>query len=126
MLNSNLYEPLPHVCMLAAAAALILQPTPLSLPAGLLLFFAGARIYILRSDNRRTDPARKRRKGRLPKFLYEFMPFLCLAFGVLLLGFGNKSWYLLPSVGLMAWGLFVLASRANYRHHQIPLPRGNR
>ncbi|MCH4293294.1 hypothetical protein MJ923_03105 [Shewanella sp. 3B26] len=122
MLSRALYEPLPHACMLAAAITLIWHQSPLSLAAGLLLFFMGARIYIMRSENRRTDPARKRKKGRLPKFVYELFPFACLALSVLLLGMSGNGWHIMPSLALMAYGLYVLASRANYRHHQIPTP----
>ncbi|WP_372869719.1 hypothetical protein [Shewanella sp.] len=121
MLSRALYEPLPHACMLAASATLIWHQSILSLSAGLLLFFMGARIYILRSANRRTDPARKRKNGRLPQFLYELFPFACLAFSMLLLSMNGTGWQIVPSLMLISYGLYVLASRTNYRKHQRPV-----
>ncbi|MBT1444528.1 hypothetical protein KJI95_08295 [Shewanella sp. JM162201] len=126
MLSRPFYESLPYLCMIAAATTLFWQRTPLTISAGLVLFFAGAKIYIMRSDNRRTDPSRKRKKGSWPKSLYELFPFLCLALSAMLLGMPDASWMILPSLAMMAYSLYVLASRANYRHHQIPSPRGNR
>ncbi|MCL2917520.1 hypothetical protein [Shewanella litorisediminis] len=120
MLKQPLYESLPYLCMLCATATLLWQQSTLSLAAGLLLFFVGARVYILRSDYRRTDPARKRKKGGLPKGLYELLPFACLALSVLLLAEPGNAWLIFPALILLVYGLYILASRSSYRHHQLP------
>ncbi|ABL99110.1 hypothetical protein SHAM105786_08250 [Shewanella amazonensis] len=120
MLKKPLYESLPYLCMLCATATLLWQQNTLALAAGLLLFFVGARVYILRSDNRRTDPARKRKKGGLPKGLYELLPFACLALSFVLLAQPGSAWLIFPALMLLAYGLYVLASRSSYRDHQLP------
>lgn len=127
MLPSWLYEPLPALYLLASAGLLLTQ-SPLLWLASTALFAAGAVIWMMRSNYRRTDlvvfPAKR---WFQPELLYECQPFLWLALGLLLLRLpGNTALLaLLPCL----WGGRCLWARRQHRHHarglRLHLRRGS-
>lgn len=116
MLPSWLYEQLPSVYLLLSAGLLLLAQSPLLWLAATMLFVAGALIWMMRSNYRRTDlvifPAKHWLQSEL---VYEAQPFLWLALGLLLLRLPDTTALiaLLPCL----WGCRCLWARRLHRHH---------
>ncbi|WP_348731354.1 hypothetical protein [Rheinheimera texasensis] len=111
MLPSQLYESLPYLYLVAGIACFALLAHPLGGWAGVLLFNAGAMVWIMRAERRRLN----QKSGgdglwHMPFWLYELQPFLYVCVGsILFLRFDNE--YLYPSAfifclcGLLIWRL---------------------
>jgi len=119
-----LYESLPVCYMLAAALVLMLLPNPFGLLAFGSLYCCGALIWCLRSFHRRTDPPARFlfyvKPWILPTPLYELLPFLVTALGLLLLsdlvGISPLKLLALP---LLAYGALRLTQRSHHRRHKL-------
>jgi hypothetical protein len=116
MLPSWLYEQLPNFYLLLSAGLLLFAHSPLLWLAASLLFVAGALVWMMRSNYRRTDlvifPASHCFQ---PEWYYEALPFLWLALGLLLLRLPDTPALLalLPCL----WGSRCLWARRRHRHH---------
>ena len=116
MLPPWLYEQLPSFYLLLSAGLLLLAQSPLLWLAATMLFVAGALIWMMRSNYRRTDlvifPAKH---WFQPELVYEAQPFLWLALGLLLLRLPDTTALLalLPCL----WGCRCLWARRLHRHH---------
>lgn len=122
MLPSWLYEQLPSVYLLLSAGLLLLAQSPLLWLAATMLFVAGALIWMMRSNYRRTDLVIFPAKHWLqPELIYEAQPFLWLALGLLLLRLPDTTALiaLLPCL----WGCRCLWARRLHRHHAQGLAR---
>ncbi len=97
MLPKPLYEALPYGYFIVGSALWLAHEGPLQLMAGMLLYFAGAQQWILRSHYRRGDRIRanlinrhhERARQQLqhpvyPRWLYETLPFAYIGSGYLL------------------------------------------
>lgn len=116
MLPSWLYEQLPSFYLLLSAGLLLLAQSPLLWLAATMLFVAGALIWMMRSNYRRTDLVIFPAKHWLqPELVYEAQPFLWLALGLLLLRLPDTTALLalLPCL----WGCRCLWARRLHRHH---------
>lgn len=110
MLPKPLYEALPYVYFLIGSALWISSSNPLEIVAGVLLYFAGAQQWVLRSNYRRRDRVQAnlvnshRRQddhqhGLYPRWLYEMLPFVYIGLGYQLANLmRNPQW-------LQQWGL---------------------
>lgn len=122
MLPTLLYEALPLVYLIGGAAMLSSNQDPLILVSALIFYCAGAVVWVMRSENRRTDhhayPAHK--LFFLPERLYEFIPFIHLLIGLWLLR--NNSQWLIVIFGslLIVWALFCELKRHQSRRHNRP------
>ncbi|MGY6036697.1 hypothetical protein [Aeromonas sp. AE23HZ002T15] len=120
MLPSWFYEPLPAFYLLASAGLLLLAQNPLLWLASAVLFMAGAFIWMMRSNYRRTDlvifPAKR---WFQPEWFYETQPFLWLALGLMLLRLPGTT----PLLALLPclWGCRCLWARRLHRHHALGL-----
>jgi len=117
MLPTLLYEALPLIYLSSGSVMLTIGQSTLTLAAAVLLFFAGAFIWIMRSENRRTDhrvgPAHK--FIFLPETLYEFKPFFYLFIGLLLL---RNEEFLIAGSLIIFWALVCEVRRSRHRQHQ--------
>lgn len=123
-LPAKLYEPLPYAYIAVGSAILLAINSWLAVICGLLVLFAGAVIWILRSDHRRSDikDARNKYGGVLPFWFYEMLPFNYSILALLLFT-GSDNVYLYPSAMIMlVVGIQLWVLRSSYRKHQRPLP----
>ncbi|HEY0921018.1 hypothetical protein [Rheinheimera pacifica] len=124
MLPAKLYETLPYAYIAAGSAILLGINSWLAVVSGLLIVFAGAVIWVLRSDNRRSDikGARNKYGGVLPFWFYEMLPFsYCIV--AMLLFTGSDNMYFYPSAMIMlVVGMQLWLLRSSYRKHQRPVP----
>jgi hypothetical protein len=91
MLPKPLYETLPYLYFLVGSALWIASNSPLQIIAGMLLYFAGAQQWVLRSNYRRPDRVSanlmehphhgEQQTGLYPRWLYEILPFLYIGLG---------------------------------------------
>lgn len=124
MLPEKLYEVLPYTYVGVGISIMLGFESMLAVLSGLLITIAGAVVWILRSDNRRTDikGASEKYGGVLPFWFYEMLPFSYVILALIVFVLSNNV-YLYPFamilmvVGIQVWGL-----RGSYRKHQRPAP----
>ncbi|MAA93856.1 MAG: hypothetical protein CML22_08915 [Rheinheimera sp.] len=109
VLPTKIYEPLPYSYMLAGCISMVVIPSLLGLLSGMLLFLAGALVWIVRSEHRREDDVfAERKNGPVPFWVYELLPFVCLlsAVAIFILPFSQfyyPSAFILLIVGIQLW-----------------------
>ena len=123
MLIKPVYELLPYTYIVIGGVSVLLLQQQYAIAAAILVYILGARIYNLRSENRRTDIKRKRREGFLPDWLYGYMPFLYILSAALLYRFYPKDSSAIFAICLMTFGTYLLLRRSTYRRHKIPVVR---
>lgn len=120
MLAKPLYEILPYVYMALGSSSFITLDINYAMITATVIFILGARIYIQRSQNRRTDPARRRKSGYFPEVIYNFLPFIYLFAALSIFKFMPKDLYPLLAICLLSYSLYILLRRALYRRHRLP------
>src|SRR5690606_1221822 len=102
MLPAKLYETIPYAYIAVGSAILLAINSWLAVVSGLLIVFAGARTWVLRSDNRRADNrgAKNKYGGVLPFWFYEMLPFNYRIVGLLPFT-GSDNVYFYPSAMIM-------------------------
>ena len=122
MLPTKLYEALPYVYIATGVAVLLSYSSWLALVCALLLTLAGAVVWILRSDNRRSDirGARFKYGGWLPFWLYEMLPFACVMTALLVFAVSSNMYFYPFAMILLGVGTHVWLLRGSYRKHQRP------
>ena len=117
MLSKPVYEALPYTYLAIGSISVMMLEQTYAQVFSILLFLMGSRVYALRSSNRRTDPKKRRRKGLLPAFIYEHMPYIYILTALLLLKLDSK---LAPvfSMVLISYALYIVISLAMYRKHK--------
>ena len=117
MLPILLYEVLPLVYLFGGTILLVFGQSTLVLVSATLFYCAGAFIWIMRSENRRTDsrvgPSHK--FIFLPEILYEVKPFFYLFIGLLLL---RNAEFLIAGSLIIFWALVCEIRRSRHRQHQ--------
>ncbi|QSX41623.1 hypothetical protein [Shewanella cyperi] len=117
-MNRFLYELLPYLYMSLGAIVMLTFPALIAQLAAGLLLLAGALVYALRSDHRRTDPTRRRKPGFWPFWVYELLPFAWLAAALQLFQQDQNKTQLMLALIMTTWGLYLLARRSLHRHHK--------
>ncbi len=145
MLPKPLYEALPYCYFITGSALWLVSDQLLELIAGILLYFAGAQQWILRSNYRRWDRIRTNLINKhpeqvpqqpdhdfYPRWLYEILPFAYIGLGYQLANLlHNPGWLnqlsldtaftLAAAISLILAGYLVLLLRGNNRlasaHH---------
>jgi hypothetical protein len=122
MLPQRVYESLPYAYLGLGLAILCSVKNPYALSSALLFVLAGAVVWVVRSEHRRT---RHRLSGTahgiLPFWCYELLPFSYLTLGISLLAY-SESMLMYPSavvltvVGLQVWSLRALQRRPALGH----------
>lgn len=121
MLIKPVYELLPFAYLAIGGFSLLYLEPKYAIAAAIIVYLLGARIYNLRSKNRRTDPKRKRKQGMLPEFAYNFLPFIYILSASMLYRFYPKDSSALIAILLVTYGVYVLLRRASYRNHRTPV-----
>lgn len=124
MLPAKLYEVLPYAYVVGGTGMMLGFDLWLATLSGVLVATAGAVVWVLRSDNRRSDikDARNKYGGVLPFWLYELLPFSYFMLALLLFVLSSNV-YLYPSAMLMlVIGMQLWLLRGSYRKHQQPSP----
>lgn len=121
MLTKPLYEILPFGYMALGSSSFIALDINYALVAATVVFVLGARIYVMRSQNRRTDSVRRRKPGYLPEMIYNFLPFIYLIAALAIFKFLPKDLYPIVAICLLSYGLYILVRRSLYRRHQLPI-----
>ncbi len=121
MLPLMLYEMLPLIYLTGGAVMLGIGEYWLILFSAMLFYSGGALIWIMRSDNRRTDhdPPNANKKSSLPEWLYEIKPFIYIFLGIMLM---RSELHISGFVGgllFICWGLYCLLRRSSHRHHKL-------
>ena len=129
---------MPYCYFSIGSALWLASDRPLELIAGVLLFFAGAQQWILRSNYRREDRIRtnlinqhpeliKKRldHGFYPRWLYELLPFAYIGLGYQLANLLhssslrqtslNSGFVITAALSLILAGYLVLALRGKHR-----------
>lgn len=128
MLPSKLYEALPYVYVASGISIMLSSPLLFATAVGSLLALAGAVVWVLRSENRRSDIKNARQKygGVLPYWCYELLPF-SYSMLALLLFIHSDNLYLYPfAMVLLVLGVQLWMLRRSYRKHQRPVVTLNR
>ncbi|AUD61242.1 hypothetical protein Q4Q54_15240 [Shewanella sp. SP2S2-4] len=121
MLTKPLYEILPFGYMALGSSSFIALDINYALVAATVVFVLGARIYVMRSQNRRTDSVRRRKSGYLPEMIYNFLPFIYLIAALAIFKFLPKDLYPILAICLLSYGLYILVRRSLYRRHKLPI-----
>ncbi|MCH1929037.1 hypothetical protein L9G16_02460 [Shewanella sp. A25] len=121
MITKPLYELLPYGYMALGSTSFMLLEPSYALLSGLIVFVLGARIYVLRSQNRRTDPVKRRKSGHMPKSIYDFMPFLYLMSALAIFKYLPEKMYPVVAICLLSYGFYILFRRSLYRRHRLPI-----
>ena len=125
ILPKALYEILPYGYMSAGVAEIGYFKTFISTGSGLLFFMAGALIWVLRSNHRRTDPKAARKSLDHNQSMYELKPFICIAISVLMFTWVN-NWVALPVAAMFSlFGLYVLVQRSVNRNKRVAFSRNS-
>ncbi|WP_210396692.1 hypothetical protein [Motiliproteus sediminis] len=121
MLPKRFYEALPYLYIVSALAVMAFTDGGLVYLFAAILYACGAAVWVMRSSYRRkTSPALIRnRKGFMlfPAFIYEYLPFIYLGVGVLVLLSVSPPWGVVPGIMLCLAGVLVWIIRAIYRSH---------
>ena len=123
MLIKPVYELLPYTYMTIGGVSILLLQQQYAIAAAVMVYLFGARIYTLRSENRRTDLKRRRKEGIWPDWLYGYLPFLYILSAALLYRFFPKDSSALFAICLLTFGTYLLLRRSTYRRHKIPVLR---
>ncbi|MDO6718365.1 hypothetical protein Q4575_03080 [Psychrosphaera sp. 1_MG-2023] len=118
ILPKTLYEILPYTYMSIGVAEIGYFKSYLTTSSGLLFFFAGALIWILRSNYRRFDDFRLfDSKSKLG--LYELKPFLLILLGVMFYTwFGSNLTSSFATLTVLV-GIYIVFLRAIKRSRQL-------
>ena len=123
MWPEKVYEVLPYAYVTAGIGVMVSVESVLAFVAGALMASAGAVVWVLRSDNRRSDikNAREKYGGVLPFWLYELLPFSYFMLAVMLFT-GSDNVYFYPfAMILLVIGVHLWLLRSSYRKHQRPV-----
>lgn len=117
MLSKPVYEALPYCYVAIGSVTLLLLDQPLAQLSAVIIYLLGSKVYMLRSNNRRTDAKKRRKKGWIPSPLYEHIPALCLLIAILLSKLNSKAAPVF-ALCLCSYGLYVFFRRLSYRKHK--------
>ncbi|WP_394391995.1 hypothetical protein [Shewanella woodyi] len=121
MLSKPLYEILPITYIATDSISLLVLDNPWGLIAAFTIFYLGSKIYNMRSQNRRTDPVKKRKKGRFPQTIYSSLPFIYLLLAIITYKISTTDLSYIISFSLISYSFYILTKRASNRRHQLPL-----
>lgn len=124
-LPKSLYEALPYLYIASGVAIFMAIGGPWVYLSASLLYAAGALVWVTRSAYRRKNSRHRirNRKGRVrfPEQLYEYLPFIYLGLGLVVLQLGG-SYGIVPGIALCLAGGLVWMIRAIYRSQSGAAP----
>lgn len=121
----SLYEALPYLYIAISVALFMLLDSPLIYVSAAFLYAAGALVWVTRSSYRRKNSRHQveNRKNRLqfPERVYEYLPFIYMALGVVTLTHIPGLYGAIPGSVLCLAGVLVWMIRAIYRSHTVAI-----
>lgn len=117
MLPILLYEMLPIICLFFGTLLLNMAHGFLLLFSAVLLFWAGAIMWMMRSEYRRTDDQNVIVHTLLffPELFYEILPFINLFIGIILLRNTQQLYFIIAGTILILWAFYCATKRYVYR-----------
>jgi hypothetical protein len=119
MLTRPIYESLPYGYMTVGSSSFVILDQLYAILAAVVMFAIGAKIYNLRSENRRTDDFRRRKFGRIPDPIYGILPFCYFFTATAIFKFSPTDSGQFLALCLACYALFILFRRASYRRHKV-------
>ncbi len=119
MIAKSVYEALPFSYISIGSACILMLEQKAAIFFAIIVFTLGAKIYNMRSQNRRTDPVRKRKPGKIPTSLYNFVPFIYLFAATLRFKLYPSKIGAVIGIGLMLYSLYILIQRSSNRRHSL-------
>ncbi len=121
----SLYEALPYFYIGCSIAIFILADSPVIYLSTALLYAAGSLIWVTRSAYRRNNSKHqienRRGRFRFPELVYEYLPFIYLAIGIVAVVQIPGLYGAIPGGILCLAGVLVWLIRAIYRTHSSPM-----
>lgn len=117
MLPKPLYEGVPYLFLIVGGVVVVLLGG-YAAPAGILLYMLGAWQWVVRSDYRRLNERRPRNSGSRfywGETLYEFLPFVYILLGLVMLGHLQHEVRLVFGPLVILVGLALWLMRADHR-----------
>ncbi|AQS37563.1 hypothetical protein Sps_02409 [Shewanella psychrophila] len=124
MLTKSMYEILPVSYIAIGITSLLMLDQGYAIASALTIFTLGAKIYNMRSQNRRTDPLRKRKSGTLPSSVYNATPFVYLLLATLVFKLSPSGIGPVIGISLMTYSLYILVRRSSNRRHCLQSSQG--
>ncbi len=119
VIQKPVYEALPYVYIVIGVAVVMALESPLTFLSGALFYAAGSVVWVMRSDYRRKNTEKRiaNRKGRVlfPEKVYEYLPFVYIGIGILLVVMFDTYLAYIPGGVLCMAGMLVWMIRAIYR-----------
>ncbi len=119
VVQKPVYEALPYAYIAIGVLVVLVLDSPLTYFSGMLFYVAGAVVWVMRSAYRRKNSKQQiaNRRGRFvfPELVYEYLPFIYIGLGVLLLVFFNVPLAFIPAGIFCMAGALVWIIRAIYR-----------
>lgn len=125
MLTKPIYEILPVGYIIIGSVSLLLLDQGYGLASSLTVYIIGATLYNMRSQNRRTDPIRKRKAGKFPNSLYNALPFVYLLLATIIFKLYSTGVGPVIAISLMTYSLYILIRRSSNRRHSAPCSQAN-
>ncbi|WP_076407768.1 hypothetical protein [Shewanella sp. UCD-KL12] len=125
MLTKPIYEILPIGYITIGTVSLLLLDQGYGLVSSLTVYIIGATIYNMRSQNRRTDPIRKRKAGKFPTSIYNYLPFAYLLLATVIFKLFSTGVGPVIAISLMTYSLYILIRRSSNRRHTAPCSQEN-
>ncbi|ABV35784.1 conserved hypothetical protein [Shewanella sediminis HAW-EB3] len=119
MIAKSVYEALPFSYISIGSACILMLEQKAAIFFAMVVFALGAKIYNMRSQNRRTDPVRKRKPGKIPASLYNFVPFIYLFTATVVFKLYPTKFGAMIGTGLMVYSLYILIQRSSNRRHSL-------
>jgi|GEM_PF-936800 len=119
MIAKSVYEILPFSYISIGTACIFMLEQKAAIFFAMIVFVLGAKIYNMRSQNRRTDPVRKRKAGKLPTSLYSYVPFIFLFAATVILKLYPTRVGAAIATGSMVYSLYILIQRSSNRRHSL-------
>ncbi len=120
-ISKSLYEVLPYFYIGSSVAIFLLTDSPVIYLSTALLYTAGALIWVTRSAYRRKNSKHRvenrKDRYRFPEQVYEYLPFIYLALGVIAVAQIPAYYGVIPGAILCLAGGLVWLIRAIYRTH---------
>lgn len=119
MIAKSVYEILPFAYISIGTACILMLEQKAAIFFAMIVFALGSKIYNMRSQNRRTDPVRKRKSGKLPTSVYNFVPFIYLFAATVIFKLYPTKVGAVIGTGLMVYSLYILIQRSSNRRHSL-------
>lgn len=121
MFPKGIYEVLPYTYMSVGIVEIGFVESIMATISGVVLFLAGAIVWVMRSNARRTDPVTTRRNTNSGEILYELKPFILIMLGAMVITYFNY-WMVYPIAGLVCLlGFYIILIRNTHRHRRVKL-----